>query len=167
MATKRRKLNAAKKHRGPRTVENCQRAVRLELGSLETFLGHVYGELGLDPHSAFVRFVTDADMARLNQTFRKKSGATDVLSFPSETRTQPFGLRRRARALRSSFLGDIAISPTVARRNAKTSGRTISEEICMLMLHGVLHLLGYDHDTDRGEMDRVEASLRRRLGLTR
>jgi probable rRNA maturation factor len=65
-----------------------------------------------------------------------------------------------------SFLGDIAISPTVARRNAKTYGRTVSEEILILILHGVLHLLGYDHETDRGEMERVEATLRRRLRLS-
>jgi probable rRNA maturation factor len=62
-------------------------------------------------------------------------------------------------------LGDIAISPAIARRNAKAFGRTLSEEICILMLHGVLHLLGYDHETDRGEMERVETKLRSRLGL--
>ena len=66
---------------------------------------------------------------------------------------------------RGSFLGDIAISPVVACQNAKRFGRTMTEEICILMLHGVLHLLGYDHETDRGEMERVEARLRRRLGL--
>ncbi|MGB7846066.1 MAG: rRNA maturation RNase YbeY [Candidatus Acidiferrum sp.] len=167
MATKRRKPGAVKMQRGLRTLENRQGAVRLELILLERFWSRARRELRLDPRSASVCFVTDAEMARLNQTFRKKPGTTDVLSFPSETRTRPAGLRRRARALRGCFLGDIAISPTVARRNAKTFGRTLSEEICFLILHGVLHLLGYDHDTDRGEMDHVEASLRRRLGLAR
>ena len=113
-----------------------------------------------------MRFVTDAEMKRLNQEFRKKAKTTDVLSFPSETRNTPSTLRRRTMEVRGSFLGDIAISPTVARRNAKAFGRTMSEEICILMLHGVLHLLGYDHETDRGEMERVEATLRRRLGLS-
>jgi probable rRNA maturation factor len=65
-----------------------------------------------------------------------------------------------------AFLGDIAISPATARRNAKMLGRTMASELQVLILHGVLHLLGYDHETDRGQMDRVEARLRRRLGLT-
>jgi probable rRNA maturation factor len=62
-------------------------------------------------------------------------------------------------------LGDIAIAPAVAKRNAKTYGRTLPEELNILMLHGVLHLLGYDHETDRGEMNRTEKKLRKRLGL--
>jgi probable rRNA maturation factor len=144
-------------------IENRQRAVRLELAFLERFLRRVNRELGLGPHSAFVRFVTEAEMARLNQTFRKKAGTTDVLSFPSETRRRPAGLRGRVKGLRGSFLGDIAISPAVARRNAKAFGRSAEEEICVLLLHGVLHLLGYDHESDDGEMKRVEARLRRRL----
>jgi probable rRNA maturation factor len=133
--------------------------------ALERFLVLVNWELGLRRDAAFVRFVTDAEMSRLNRTFRQKPGTTDVLSFPSEARTHPARLRRRVLALRGAFLGDIAISPVVARRNAKTSGRTLTDEIRILMLHGILHLLGYDHDTDRGEMDRVEARLRRRLRL--
>lgn len=146
-------------------IENAQRAVQLELPRLERFLLRVNREVGMNPRSVFVRFVADKEMARLNRTFRDKRQTTDVLSFPTETRSRPVSLRRRARALRGSFLGDIAISPAVARRNAKRLGRTMSEEICTLMLHGVLHLLGYDHETDRGEMERVEATLRRRLGL--
>jgi probable rRNA maturation factor len=63
-------------------------------------------------------------------------------------------------------LGDVAISPSTARRNAKKLGRTLPSELQILTLHGVLHLLGYDHETDGGEMDRVEERLRRKLGLT-
>jgi probable rRNA maturation factor len=165
MATKRREPKVPRVQRKLAAVENAQRAVRLELARLERFLLRVNREVGLHPRSVFVRFVADKEMARLNRTFRKKPRTTDVLSFPTEVRTRPMGLRRRARALRGSFLGDIAISPVVARRNAKRFGRTMSEEICILMLHGVLHLLGYDHETDRGEMERVETMLRRRLGL--
>jgi probable rRNA maturation factor len=62
-------------------------------------------------------------------------------------------------------LGDIAIAPAVAKRNAKNLGRTLPAELKVLILHGVLHLLGFDHETDRGEMDRTEKKLRRRLGL--
>jgi probable rRNA maturation factor len=63
------------------------------------------------------------------------------------------------------YLGDIAISPATARRYAKQHGRKLSSELRVLILHGVLHLLGYDHETDRGEMDRVERKLRERFGL--
>lgn len=65
------------------------------------------------------------------------------------------------------YLGDIAIAPAVARRNARRFARTLDGELKILILHGVLHLLGYDHETDQGQMDRVEARLRRRLGLER
>jgi probable rRNA maturation factor len=62
-------------------------------------------------------------------------------------------------------LGDIAIAPMVARRNAKRFGRTLPGELRILILHGVLHLMGYDHETDNGQMERRERILRRRLGL--
>jgi probable rRNA maturation factor len=63
------------------------------------------------------------------------------------------------------YLGDIAIAPAVARRYAKKNGRTLESELRVLILHGVLHLLGYDHETDHGEMERMEQKLRRRFGL--
>lgn len=66
----------------------------------------------------------------------------------------------------SSYLGDIAISPEAALRNARRFARTLSQELRVLILHGVLHLAGYDHEADRGEMDRLERRLRRRLGLS-
>ena len=122
-------------------------------------------EVGLRYPPAAVCFISDGEMKRLNTLYRKKRKTTDVLSFPSEERAQPKGLRSTARVLRSEFLGDIAISPRVARRNAKRFGRSMAEEIRILLLHGVLHLMGYDHESDRGEMERVEAKLRRRLGL--
>ena len=63
------------------------------------------------------------------------------------------------------YLGDIAIAPSVARRNAPAFGRTFEKEMRILILHGVLHLMGYDHETDSGQMNRREMRLRRRLGL--
>ncbi len=65
----------------------------------------------------------------------------------------------------ASYLGDIAIAPAVARRNARRFGRTFDDEMRILILHGILHLMGYDHETDTGEMDRREQRLRRALGL--
>ena len=166
MSIKRRELRAAGRKRHSHQIENRQRRAVLALPAFENFLKRLNEELGLGRESVFVRFVTDSEMKRLNQTFRKKGKTTDVLSFPTEVRSTPRSLRRRTMELRGSFLGDIAISPRVARRNAQMFGRTMTEEICILMLHGVLHLLGYDHENDRGEMDRVEATLRRRLRLS-
>jgi probable rRNA maturation factor len=149
-----------------RTIGNRQGRLPVSLPAMERFLRKLNRELGLSQGSSYVCFVTDAEMKRLNTRFRKKRKTTDVLSFPSEVRTRPRSLRVRVRQLAGEFLGDIAISPVVAQRNAKKFNRTLPEEICILMLHGVLHLLGYDHETDRGEMEVVEARLRRRLGLT-
>jgi probable rRNA maturation factor len=159
-------MRASRVRRRPHAIENHQKRARLPLAELERFLLRIHRELGLPRGAAFVRFVSDAEMLRLNKKFRKKAKTTDVLSFPSEIRSRPHDLRRRTIQLRGSFLGDIAISPTVARRNGKAFSRTMPEEICILMLHGVLHLLGYDHETDRGEMERVETKLRHRLGLS-
>ncbi|HXX14964.1 MAG TPA: rRNA maturation RNase YbeY [Candidatus Eremiobacteraceae bacterium] len=147
-------------------IENGQKRVRLPMRELENFLDRTTAELGLRAGCAFVRLVTDGEMRRLSRRFRGKDKTTDVLSFPSETRTRPKALRARTKQLRKAFLGDIAISPVTAQRNGKAFGRTTVEEICVLMLHGFLHLLGYDHETDRGEMERVESTLRGRLGLS-
>jgi probable rRNA maturation factor len=155
-------------------ILNRQRAVRVAQRPLELFLASVQRELGLTEADLTICFVSDAEIARMNQAFRKKKGPTDVLSFPAIERRRPSVLRRQSslrlqqkrRDFTSSFLGDIAIAPSVARRNAKKLGRTLPGELQILILHGVLHLLGYDHETDRGQMDRLEARLRRKLGLT-
>ena len=153
-------------------ILNRQRAVRVARRPLELFLARVRRELGILEADVTICFVSDTEIARMNQAFRRKKGPTDVLSFPAIPRRAPVSLPRRRRlgsARRSksdAFLGDIAISPATARRNAKKLGRTLPSELQILILHGVLHLLGYDHETDRGQMDRVEERLRRRLGLT-
>ncbi len=166
MGSKRRELMASSVASKIHVIENHQKRVPLPLPELERFMQRMNRELGLRKDAAFVRFVTDAEMQRLNESFRKKAKTTDVLSFPSEHRTRPRSLQVRVKQLRGAFLGDIAISPAVARRHAKAFGRSMPEEICVLLLHGVLHLLGYDHETDRGEMERVEAALRTRLRLS-
>lgn len=149
-----------------RLIENRQRAVLVRVGPLKEFLKKVEGEIGLGPESVAVRLIGDGEMARLNETYRKKKGPTDVLSFPAaQDSAKPGTLRQQMRKARGKFLGDIAIAPKVARRNAKLLGRGLGEELKVLILHGVLHLLGYDHETDRGEMERIEMRLRRKLGI--
>ena len=165
MVTKQKGRSASAGKGGLQVIENRQRKVRVGVRTAAQFLGRVTRELGVGRDSVSLCFVTDREMARLNQTYRKKTGTTDVLSFPAEERPKPVSLARKAKGLRGEFLGDIAISPAVARRNADSFGRSLRGEIQVLILHGVLHLLGYDHETDRGEMDRVEGRLRRRLGL--
>jgi probable rRNA maturation factor len=98
---------------------------------------------------------TDAELRRLNRTFRRKDYATDVLSFPATHSPGPA----------DDYLGDIAISWQQAREQARGFGHSIETEIQILMLHGVLHLLGMDHETDQGRMSRTETRWRRTLGL--
>jgi probable rRNA maturation factor len=149
-------------------IENHQRGVRVALSGLEEFLEQVRQEIGLGPECVAVRLIGNAEMALLNKTYRKKKGPTDVLSFPAEKeeRAKKAGsLAQQVKRADRKYLGDIAIAPAAARRNAKSLGRSFAEELRVLILHGVLHLLGYDHETDRGEMERIESRLRRRLGI--
>jgi probable rRNA maturation factor len=147
-------------------ILNRQRTVRVALPPLRAFLGRVRDELGLGEAGVTICFVNDAEIAQLNKTFRKKKGPTDVLSFPGGARRRPVSMRRSSvRRKAGEYLGDIAISPATARRYAKKHGRKLPRELRVLILHGVLHLLGYDHETDRGEMERIERRLRKRLGL--
>jgi probable rRNA maturation factor len=152
-------------------ILNRQRSVRLSTRALESFLLRVRRELDLKQAQVTVCLVSDAEIAGMNQSFRKKHGPTDVLSFPAVTSRKPQRSRRRFISSvpvspdSEESLGDIAIAPAVAKRNAKNYGRTLPAELKILILHGVLHLLGFDHEADRGEMDRTEKKLRRRLGL--
>ena len=145
-------------------VLNRQRRVPVPVNDLERFLARARRALRLAPDSLAVCLVTDAEIARWNRAYRGKSKPTDVLSFPSENGQARGGSRKRSGSP-SSYLGDIAIAPAVARRNARRFGRTFDDELRILILHGVLHLMGYDHETDAGQMDRREQRLRRALGL--
>jgi probable rRNA maturation factor len=107
-----------------------------------------------------VLLTTDRAIRRLNRQFRGKNKATDVLSFPAYTHISKVG-RHGA----PEVVGDIAISVQTARKQATTLGHALGVEIKVLMLHGLLHLAGYDHETDDGEMARLEERLRTRLRL--
>ena len=85
--------------------------------------------------------------------------------FPREKKGSRGTWRGKCARPSGKFLGDIAIAPAVAKRNAKSLNRTLPEELKVLILHGVLHLLGYDHESDQGEMERIEMRLRRRMGI--
>jgi probable rRNA maturation factor len=159
-------------------ILNRQRTVRVARPPLEAFLARVREQLRLNGAEITVALVSDPAITRMNESFRHKNGPTDVLSFPSDdTPPRRKAARRKSRPARvaggegtaspsdGDFLGDIAISPATARRNAKKFHRTLANELQILILHGVLHLLGYDHETDNGQMTRIENRLRRKLGL--
>lgn len=121
---------------------------RLEppLGWLERLLAEVAPEAD----SVGVRLVSRRESAEINGRYRGRTGPTDVLSFPGEA--SPEGLH----------LGDIVICPAIARRQASRAGHAAEVELKTLLLHGVLHCLGHDHETDDGRMERLERGLRRR-----
>ena len=108
-----------------------------------------------------VALVSDARVRALNARYRRRHAPTDVLSFPAD---QPPGRRRRGER---AFLGDIVIATGVARRQARAAGHAYGTELRVLALHGLLHLIGYDHEdpADAGRMARAETRLRRRGGL--
>jgi len=116
-----------------------------------------------------IAIVSDAAIRRLNRTYRGVNRATDVLSFPAEgsvARGPKVGRTPEPRkSLQPRYLGDIAIALGVASRQAEAQRHPLSTEVRVLALHGLLHLLGYDHQADRGLMARVEERLRRRAGL--
>jgi probable rRNA maturation factor len=97
-----------------------------------------------------VLFCGDRRMRTLNRVYRRKDRTTDVLAFPAGG---------------GELLGDIVISVPYASRQARRRGEPVSREIERLLVHGLLHLSGYDHETDDGEMDALESKMRRRLGL--
>jgi probable rRNA maturation factor len=97
-----------------------------------------------------VAVVSDRRMRALNRQFRGKDKVTDVLSFPADTR---------------GFLGDVVIAGGIAMKQARDAGHPVQTELRVLALHGLLHLLGYDHESDGGTMARVEARLRKKAGL--
>lgn len=104
-----------------------------------------------------VAVVSDRAMRALNARYRRTPHATDVLSFPAAEAT--------AVPHAEAQLGDIAIAVGVARRQAAQQGHSLNIELRILALHGLLHLLGYDHERDQGEMQALEERLRRRSGL--
>jgi probable rRNA maturation factor len=122
----------------------------------------VFGERALkaisrEAHDATIAFVSDRQIRELNRRFRGIEKPTDVLSFPASV--DEFG------GAAIPNLGDIAISVERAESQAEENGLTFDQEIAQLILHGLLHLYGYDHETDDGEMNRLELRLRRKLGI--
>ena len=129
-------------------VLNRQRRFAVRPERLRRVVERAASELGVDGEIAVV-LTNDRCIRPLNARYRGKDKATDVLSFPGDG--GPVGL------------GDVLISVETAGRNARGLGRSLLQELDVLALHGFLHVLGYDHETDDGTMDRLEKRLRRKL----
>ncbi|MBX6359485.1 MAG: rRNA maturation RNase YbeY [Acidobacterium ailaaui] len=134
-------------------ADTPQNRSALKMRELRSFLRSALSAAGLRGEVS-VLLTTDNGIRALNRDFRKKDKATDVLSFPAETSHAGAGIA-----------GDLAISLDTARRQAEEQRHPLLTELKVLLLHGVLHLAGYDHESDRGQMARKEAALRKQLGL--
>lgn len=118
--------------------------------SYEKILNKAAEHLSIDGWTVTIVLASDAFLSRLKKKYLNQEGSTDVLAFPMHEKL-PNG---------EIYLGDIAVSVNTANRQAKLHGHSLSDEITILLLHGFLHLLGYDHETDQGEMVALEAKLR-------
>jgi probable rRNA maturation factor len=133
-------------------VLNRQRQFRINRKAVALFCAEVLRSLKLPYPALSVVFVRSREMCLINRQYRGKDYATDVLSFSYD------GVRIED----TPFIGEILISPEVAARQAVRYGMVPENEIRKLLVHGILHLLGYDHETDKGQMNRIQAKLVRR-----
>jgi probable rRNA maturation factor len=137
------------------TILNRQRGHTVDRAELSDFLRRVAREVPCAEGATLaLALVSERRMRELNREFRGHNGTTDVLSFPGGDEPDPDG---------STHVGDIVISVPTAARQAELRGHSLDRELMVLTLHGYLHLLGYDHETDDGEMLRLERRLEGRL----
>ncbi len=155
-------------------VINLQRKVKLDTKQVRDFvrsLSTIVDEM--EGRTFSVAFISDDRMLKLNSTFRGKESTTDVLSFPHEEdhferKSDGFSHSDSGtpEGVTLTFLGDIVISAEQAARQAMENKLSLENEIKQLILHGILHLCGYDHETDDGEMNARELHLRDKLGIS-
>ncbi len=157
-------------------VVNLQRKLKLDSKPFTAFSAQLSASIdGIADSDFSVAFVSDRRMKELNAFFRGKTTTTDVLSFPHEadeflqhaslsppaTDEEP----AQGHPLNENYLGDIVISVEQAQKQALENDLTLENEIKQLILHGLLHLCGFDHETDDGEMNKRELQLRRKLKI--
>lgn len=138
-------------------IVNSQRKIEIIIEDFQPFAESAVNSVKeAKGKSATIAFVSDRKMRELNKNFRGKNYTTDVLSFPFEADGFETG---------EDNLGDIIISVEQAQKQAWENNLDTDTEIKQLILHGVLHLCGYDHETDTGEMNQLELKLRDKLGI--
>jgi len=130
-------------------VEISGSVPRLTQREVATFARRVLRAVDIEPEELSIAFVDDETMRELNRKFRRKNKTTDVLTFPGD----------------GPLLGEIVISIDQARRQAAGENHSLAIEVRYLILHGILHAMGYDHETDNGEMNALELKVRAKVGL--
>ncbi|MFY9607428.1 MAG: rRNA maturation RNase YbeY [Blastocatellia bacterium] len=138
-------------------VVNRQRLARVDRRRFARLASETLAALDKAGAGVTLAFVRDDEIRSLNRTFRGKDSATDVLSFPFSDQPADDPVAEDVN------LGDVVISADTARRQASEGGHSFEREVSELIIHGILHLCGYDHERDAGEMNRLELSLRREL----
>ena len=139
-------------------IVNNQRKIKFDKKDFQKFAEKAASEIEETENKSFtIAFVSDKKMRELNFQYREKDKTTDVLSFPFEADEFDFS--------DEETLGDIIISAEQAKKQAEENNLTFEGEIKQLILHGILHLCGYDHETDNGEMNARELNLREILSI--
>jgi probable rRNA maturation factor len=146
-------------------VVNRQRLARVDRKAVAEIASATLEAIGRAGASLTVGFVRDRKIKDLNRDYRGKDRATDVLSFPAdeEETDSANGKSGRVIADAMNYIGDIIISTDTALRQAEEASHSFEREVSELVIHGTLHLCHYDHEADRGEMNRLELKLRRKL----
>ena len=142
-------------------VVNRQRRARIDALRVARLADSTLDAVGRADANLTVAFVRDPVMRDLNSKFRGSDRVTDVLSFPAQDE-----LARNVQVIGggvSEYLGDVVVSTDTALRQADDTGHSFEREVDELVIHGVLHLCGYNHETDRGQMNGLELKLRRKL----
>lgn len=138
-------------------IINRQRRQKINAGQCREFGERAVHAIGAVKRDATIVFVSDTAIKTLNRRFRGKDSVTDVLSFPNHA--------EKFEAENESNLGEVVISVPRAAAQAKQNGLSFANEVRQLILHGLLHLCGHNHETDKGEMNRLELKLRKKLGI--
>jgi rRNA maturation RNase YbeY len=138
-------------------IVNRQRKLPIDCEGWQAFTNRALKVVPSGGAGVTVAFVSDRQMRELNRRWRGKKETTDVLSFPAA--------QDEFEKVEGASLGDVVISVEQAAQQAREHGLEFDEEVSQLILHGLLHLCGYDHERDDGEMNRLELRLRRRLGI--
>ncbi|MEW5976659.1 MAG: rRNA maturation RNase YbeY [Acidobacteriota bacterium] len=137
-------------------IFNRQRKHRVAIGRLERFCVALLKQLKTPDAEFSLLLTSDRTIRRYNRDYRHQDKATDVLSFPTDRSAEDPDFR-------NAYIGDMIVSVETAQRQASVRKHSLETELKTLIIHGVLHLLGYDHETDRGQMGRKEARLRHAL----
>lgn len=143
-------------------IANRQRLCSIDKDRFAHLAQAVLDTIGRAGAALAIAFVRDRRMRDLNHAYRGKNNATDVLSFPSFDEQSPLA-EVEFDSEAANYLGDIVISTDTALRQAEEAKHSFEREVSELVIHGTLHLCGYDHETDDGQMNRLELKLRRRL----